>query len=56
MAAQLAPGVAVATPAEIAASKKQTPSDFLKQIIGRPVVVKLNSGPLLVVVKICELQ
>ncbi|XP_037067792.1 U6 snRNA-associated Sm-like protein LSm6 [Peromyscus leucopus] len=23
---------------------KQTPSDFLKQIIGRPVVVKLNSG------------
>jgi small nuclear ribonucleoprotein (snRNP)-like protein len=25
-------------------SKKQTPSDFLKQIIGRPVVVKLNSG------------
>ena len=25
-------------------SGKQTPSDFLKQIIGRPVVVKLNSG------------
>ena len=25
-------------------SKKQTPSDFLKQIIGRPVMVKLNSG------------
>ena len=25
-------------------SKKQTPSDFLKQIIGRPVVVKLNNG------------
>ena len=25
-------------------SRKQTPSDFLKQIIGRPVVVKLNSG------------
>ena len=25
-------------------SKKQTPSEFLKQIIGRPVVVKLNSG------------
>uniref|UniRef100_A0A673XUS8 U6 snRNA-associated Sm-like protein LSm6 n=1 Tax=Salmo trutta TaxID=8032 RepID=A0A673XUS8_SALTR len=24
--------------------RKQTPSDFLKQIIGRPVVVKLNSG------------
>ena len=25
-------------------SKKQNPSDFLKQIIGKPVVVKLNSG------------
>ena len=25
-------------------SRKQTPSDFLKLIIGRPVVVKLNSG------------
>lgn len=25
-------------------TRKQTPSDFLKQIIGRPVVVKLNSG------------
>ena len=25
-------------------SKKQTPSEFLKKIIGRPVVVKLNSG------------
>ena len=25
-------------------SRKQTPSDFLKQIIGRPVVVKLNNG------------
>ncbi|KAK2157957.1 hypothetical protein LSH36_180g01090 [Paralvinella palmiformis] len=25
-------------------SRKQTPSDFLKQITGRPVVVKLNSG------------
>ncbi|XP_053442513.1 U6 snRNA-associated Sm-like protein LSm6 [Nycticebus coucang] len=24
--------------------QKQTPSDFLKQIIGWPVVVKLNSG------------
>ena len=24
--------------------RKQTPSDFLKQIIGKPVVVKLNSG------------
>ena len=28
----------------ITMSRKQTPSDFLKQIIGRPVVVKLNSG------------
>ena len=44
MATQLAPGGAAATAAEVAASKKQTPSDFLKQIIGRPVVVKLNSG------------
>ncbi|EDV20360.1 U6 snRNA-associated Sm-like protein LSm6 [Trichoplax sp. H2] len=25
-------------------SKKQTPSEFLKNVIGRPVVVKLNSG------------
>ncbi|CAJ0563220.1 unnamed protein product, partial [Mesorhabditis spiculigera] len=25
-------------------SKRQNPSDFLKQIIGKPVVVKLNSG------------
>jgi len=25
-------------------TRKQTPSEFLKQIIGRPVVVKLNSG------------
>lgn len=25
-------------------SKKQTPSDFLKQITGKPVLVKLNSG------------
>ena len=25
-------------------SKKQNPSEFLKQIIGKPVVVKLNSG------------
>ncbi|KAG8176906.1 hypothetical protein JTE90_012850 [Oedothorax gibbosus] len=25
-------------------SRKQTPSEFLKQIIGRPVAVKLNSG------------
>ncbi|CAF3351100.1 unnamed protein product [Rotaria socialis] len=25
-------------------TRKQTPNDFLKQIIGRPVVVKLNSG------------
>ena len=24
--------------------KRKTPSDFLKQIIGKPVVVKLNSG------------
>mmetsp|Transcript_19416 Transcript_19416/g.23622 ORF Transcript_19416/g.23622 Transcript_19416/m.23622 type:complete len:93 (-) Transcript_19416:2281-2559(-) len=24
--------------------KKKTPSDFLKQVVGRPVIVKLNSG------------
>ena len=28
----------------MAEAKKMTPSDFLKQIIGHPVVVKLNSG------------
>ena len=44
MAANIAAAAAVAAGAEVAASKKQTPSDFLKQIIGRPVVVKLNSG------------
>ena len=30
--------------AQIVAAKRQNPNDFLKQIIGRPVVVKLNSG------------
>ena len=25
-------------------SRRQTPNEFLQQIIGRPVVVKLNSG------------
>ena len=25
-------------------SEKKSPADFLKQVIGRPVVVKLNSG------------
>ena len=46
MAANLtaAAAAAAAAAAEVVASKKQTPSDFLKQIIGRPVVVKLNSG------------
>ncbi len=29
---------------EVEMSARQNPSDFLKQIIGRPVVVKLNSG------------
>ena len=28
----------------VAAPKRQNPNEFLKQIIGRPVVVKLNSG------------
>jgi U6 snRNA-associated Sm-like protein LSm6 len=27
-----------------AAVTKRNPSDFLKQVLGRPVVVKLNSG------------
>ncbi|WAR00708.1 LSM6-like protein, partial [Mya arenaria] len=30
--------------APVLMSRKQTPSEFLKKIIGRPVVVKLNSG------------
>merc|ERR1712150_82442 len=34
----------MATSANPNTGRKQTPSDFLKQIIGRPVVVKLNSG------------
>uniref|UniRef100_A0A4W5LXZ3 U6 snRNA-associated Sm-like protein LSm6 n=1 Tax=Hucho hucho TaxID=62062 RepID=A0A4W5LXZ3_9TELE len=34
----------VPLPGRIMSLRKQTPSDFLKQIIGRPVVVKLNSG------------
>ena len=29
---------------EAKTSKKQNPSEFLRQIIGKPVVVKLNSG------------
>ena len=29
---------------ETKSSKKQNPSEFLRQIIGKPVVVKLNSG------------
>ncbi|KAL9851448.1 U6 snRNA-associated Sm-like protein LSm6 isoform 1-T1 [Geothlypis trichas] len=38
-------GLAPNLPEKIKMSlRKQTPSDFLKQIIGRPVVVKLNSG------------
>ena len=35
--------------ATISAPKRQNPNDFLKQIIGRPVVVKLNSGNCLVI-------
>ncbi|CDS42504.1 U6 snRNA associated protein [Echinococcus multilocularis] len=31
-------------PCSMQMSQKQTPRDFLKLIIGRPVVVKLNSG------------
>ena len=47
VATAAAAAAAAAAGAEVAASKKQTPSDFLKQIIGRPVVVKLNSGEFL---------
>lgn len=35
--------VAVAAPAQTG-STKRSPSDFLKTVLGRPVVVKLNSG------------
>lgn len=35
--------VAVAAPAQTAGGKR-SPSDFLKTVLGRPVVVKLNSG------------
>lgn len=28
----------------MSAARRQNPSDFLKQIVGKPVVVKLNSG------------
>jgi hypothetical protein len=29
---------------QITTTQKRSPSDFLKQALGRPVVVKLNSG------------
>jgi len=32
------------TPPSPAMSRKQSPNEFLQQIMGRPVVVKLNSG------------
>mmetsp|Transcript_37661 Transcript_37661/g.99620 ORF Transcript_37661/g.99620 Transcript_37661/m.99620 type:complete len:83 (+) Transcript_37661:75-323(+) len=28
----------------MAESKKKSPSDFIKQVLGRPVIVKLNNG------------
>ena len=31
-------------PSETATQSKKTPRDFLKSVIGKPVVVKLNSG------------
>ena len=37
----------MAAPAPVPAasqSNKRSPSDFLKQVVGRPVIVKLNSG------------
>lgn len=41
----VSPLLPISLPRKIKMSlRKQTPSDFLKQIIGRPVVVKLNSG------------
>mmetsp|Transcript_17820 Transcript_17820/g.56990 ORF Transcript_17820/g.56990 Transcript_17820/m.56990 type:complete len:156 (+) Transcript_17820:622-1089(+) len=43
-AAATATATATARGAMAAAGGKQTPSDFLKQVIGRPVIVKLNSG------------
>lgn len=39
----VAQAVAVAAPAQTGSTKK-SPSDFLKTVLGRPVVVKLNSG------------
>jgi hypothetical protein len=35
---------AATTTAAAAGETKRTPSEFLKQVLGRPVVVKLNSG------------
>jgi hypothetical protein len=35
---------AAPTAAAAAAASKRTPSDFLKLVIGRSVIVKLNSG------------
>lgn len=39
----VAQAIAVAAPAQTGSTKK-SPSDFLKTVLGRPVVVKLNSG------------
>jgi small nuclear ribonucleoprotein (snRNP)-like protein len=36
--------MAAQTEASAAASSKYQPSDFLKAVLGRPVIVKLNSG------------
>jgi hypothetical protein len=35
--------------ATITSARRQNPNDFLKLIIGRPVVVKLNSGEFVII-------
>jgi len=40
----LSPVMSLGSGAAAGASSKKTPSDFLKSVLGRPVIVKLNSG------------
>mmetsp|Transcript_27245 Transcript_27245/g.63868 ORF Transcript_27245/g.63868 Transcript_27245/m.63868 type:complete len:105 (-) Transcript_27245:344-658(-) len=40
----LAPGVSETDIDTNVAQKKRSPSDFLKSVLGRPAIVKLNSG------------
>ena len=44
MSAQCPPSVASPPLMSAAAPPKNNPAEFLKQVLGRPVVVKLNSG------------